>query len=330
MKEIGIIILNWNGADDTIECLESLDASSIYDIYLVDNGSADDSKESIIKYIEGSKYQSKSKVYTRDEFVKPTEGLNFITLDENLGFAGANNYICNIIKDDYKYVMLLNNDTYVVEDVIEKMRDILEKKDYAAITCDIRRYSDHKELWNAGGNFTWYGDRLYFSQKVIDAKIAQGVECIDADFITGCAPIIKGDYIRKYGLFTDRFFHGEEDFNFCKNVKKNGYKCGVYLQGIIYHKVGSSIKGTVNKERERNSHILHYSNRIIDFKLFYGKVRWTLWREMYLFLIFLLRLRSGYTLREACILIKYIRTITNKYDRVDKRLFDKIMSLKYQ
>lgn len=56
MRDIAVIILNWNGEEDTIECLESLDSQSIYDIFLLDNGSRDKSIEAIRIYLEKSKY----------------------------------------------------------------------------------------------------------------------------------------------------------------------------------------------------------------------------------------------------------------------------------
>jgi len=59
---VAIIVLNWNGWQDTIECLESLYQISYpnYEIIVVDNGSKDESIENIKKYCEG-KIKVKSK-----------------------------------------------------------------------------------------------------------------------------------------------------------------------------------------------------------------------------------------------------------------------------
>jgi len=52
---VSIIILNWNGWEDTIECLESLYQITYpnYDVIIVDNGSEDESLEMIRKYCQG-------------------------------------------------------------------------------------------------------------------------------------------------------------------------------------------------------------------------------------------------------------------------------------
>lgn len=329
MNKVALIILDWNGAEDTIECLESLTPESIYDIFLVDNGSTEKNRKKLEEYLAGSKYKDVYGLYDKAGFATSDKLLRYIDMGNNYGFAGGNNYVARRIMWDYPYIMLLNNDTVVLGDVIEKMHDLIEREsDMVSVTCDIRRYADRSELWNAGGNFTWYGDRLYFPQKEIDEKIRSGEEFICADFVTGCALMVKSVYVRAHGLFTDRFFHGEEDFNFCRNVKKNGHKNGVYLQGTILHKVGRSIEGTKNKIRERNSTILHYTNRVIDFKQFYDERKWKAWRRVYLSMVVYSRKRNGYDLKETFSIVKTVEKLSDRFDGVDKRLFERIMSLK--
>ena len=180
-------------------------------------------------------------------------------------------------------------------------------------------------MWNAGGKFTWYGDRKYFSQKQVDNIERKQIDYIEADFITGCALMIDTNYIAQYGLFTDRFFHGEEDFNFCINAKKRGKKLGVDLSVRLYHKVGQSIKTDQSDERHFNVITVHYANRVIDYKYLYTYRKWIFWRTMYLLLVFFKRVIDGMKIKNAYMLIKRVKKISNLYDSIDKTVFDMIM-----
>ena len=77
MKKTVIIILNWNGADDTLACLESmLVHKGNFHALVVDNGSGDDSVERIGQWIAAHKDEISSEI---------------LTLDKNYGFAIGNN-----------------------------------------------------------------------------------------------------------------------------------------------------------------------------------------------------------------------------------------------
>jgi GT2 family glycosyltransferase len=74
--KVSVIILNWNGWEDTIECLESLYQIDYpnYDVVLIDNDSKDDSIQRIRDYSEG-KIKPKSKFYTYNPNNKPIKDL---------------------------------------------------------------------------------------------------------------------------------------------------------------------------------------------------------------------------------------------------------------
>lgn len=324
MNSLAIVILNWNGSEDTIECLKGLQDIKSYDIYLLDNGSHKNQQEKIKNYIKSEQCPVKFKIVNLDDEYNGANAY-YIISDSNMGFAGGNNYIVNKIYKLYSYVLLLNNDTEVPQNTILSMLNTIKKKKCVALTCDIRYYYDKNKLWNAGGKFTWYGDRKYFSQKLVDNIEKKQIGYIEADFITGCALMVDTSYIAQYGLFTDRFFHGEEDFNFCINAKKRGKKLGVDLSVRLYHKVGQSIKIDQSDERHFNVITVHYANRVIDYKHLYTYRKWILWRTMYLLLVFLKRVIDGMKIKNAYMLIKRVKKISNLYNGIDKTAFDMIM-----
>lgn len=331
MKELAIIILNWNGTRDTIECLESLEKSGVYDIFVMDNGSSEEEKNELLNYVKRGKYTNDYVVGKDIESVMENKSaLKVITYKTNLGFAGGNNYIAEKINEYYEYILLLNNDTEVPSKSIESMLQCMKENLYTAITCDIRYFYDKNLLWNAGGKFTFYGERKYYSQKKIDKLKNRGIKHIQVDFITGCAMMVSSAYLKKYGLFTNRFFHGEEDFNFCLKAKRRHARIGVDLDAIIYHKVGRTLRhNSDDKQRVFNSKVLHYSNRAIDYKEFYCKSKWLFWKEIYLFLVFIKRIISDKNLEETYCLIKQIRKHIKFNDKITKAVFDEIMQFKF-
>ena len=159
---VSIIILNWNGWKDTIECLESLYQINYpyFNVILLDNGSEDNSIERIKEYTEGNfhveseffKYSKENKPvkifeYTEEE-IKSLEGIEnefysissnkkliLIKNNKNYGFAEGNNigmrFILNNLNSDY--VLLLNNDTVVDTDFLDELVKVAESEEKIGI-----------------------------------------------------------------------------------------------------------------------------------------------------------------------------------------------------
>lgn len=331
MNELAIIILNWNGHTDTIECIKSIVdyEDNNYPIYLLDNGSRIESVVSLENWITNS-YSYNYRIIDSDDFVVSSQfmnsGLIFIKGKENLGFAKGNNIVWNKIKNDYNYVLLLNNDTIVDSEAITNMIDYMnQNKEVGAASCYINFYSDKAKLWNAGGYFTWYGDRKYYSQKIIDTHKCNGIKSISTPFITGCAMLVRKEVSNDVGIFTEDFFFGEEDFNYCKRLKIQGIKVETILDSVIYHKVGTSIK---KHQKSINSFILHFSNRIINQKKFLSGNKWILWRELYILAISYKVMRTAKNINDVTKTVKNIRYYTSKYNEINFETFKEINSIK--
>ena len=331
-KSLAIIMLNWNGTQDTIESLQSLkDNIETYDIFLLDNASKENQIEQMYAFLKEDHFFN-TVIETTTTFCgkgrnEEPQNLYYIISDENMGFAGGNNYIADQLKQEYDYLLLLNNDTVVVGDAIASMLNLIRAKKHVAVTCDIRYFSEPDVLWNAGGDIMWYGDRKYYPQSMVDEWIRKGIEDINAQFITGCALLIDSEYIRANGLFTDKFFHGEEDYNFCMNVANRGGTLGVDLTAKIYHKVGRSIAKHQNNPKQLRGRVVHYTNRVIDYKHILDGLQWKLWRELYLLLITVKAVFSRNSdLKTAIHVAGKVRSYSNKYDHVRKDVFMEIMS----
>jgi GT2 family glycosyltransferase len=330
MNKLAIILLNWNGHKDTIECIQSIreNENLLYTVFLLDNGSKTESVAYIEKWIR-KEYNFDYNILNLESFNDQIDYSNstlyFIKSSNNLGFAKGNNVIWEKIKNMYEYVMLLNNDTVIEDKAISKMVSYMDKnQNVGVVSCDIRLYKDKEKLWNAGGYFTWYGDRKYYKQRIIDRYKDQDVESIKTPFVTGCAMMVKHTISISIGLFTEKFFFGEEDFNYCKRLKKENISVMSYLNSTIYHKVGTSIR---KNQKNINSYILHFSNRIINQKEFYSKVKWFIWKNLYMIAIFLKVWRTSESISNAFKVIKYIKYYTKNYNSIDYKTFSEINSI---
>ncbi len=322
-----IITLNWEGFEDTAELLGSLlpQLGSEDCFYLLDNASSDECVEKIEFWLEENArgmYQS----MTLDDFANyysynPNYRCIFVKSAENMGFAVGNNFVFDVIKNaGFDYITLINNDTLLSDNTLSELFSAMEKHlEYGVMTGDIRYYDDPSKLWNAGGNFTFYGDKRYFSQRRIDRIKASGAEVIDCEFLTGCFMCARTDILIEHGLFTDKFFFGEDDFNFSLRMKRAGIRLGVALKSVLYHKVSSSVTKISENDDYRN--IVHFTNRIIDQKEFMSPFKWRSFRRLYLGIVMIKMLKNRYGFKTSRRVTSAVSFYSKKYNNVDRDVF---------
>lgn len=307
MKDLAIVLLNYNGSKDTIECIRSLDMCKTkykYDVYIMDNGSIKDELKTLEEYLSN---RIDFKVCTYDEFnEKKLRGNILILSEENAGFARGNNRVILAAYKEYSYVLLLNNDTVVRSDFIEKMLDLMnDNHEIGFASCRIDNYYQPGLLWNCGGVLKLWGVRKYYSEH----ELEQMPEIISAEFITGCALFIRSTVIDEYGVLSDRFFHGEEDFNFCWKMKKNHVKGKCINEALVYHKVSAtSKKGGVQPGKMAG----YYAYRIVDMKQFYTWIVWYMWKTALIQVLKIRWKRTGYLKEDIRKMVDILKRTSQK------------------
>lgn len=284
MNELYIIILNWNGFEDTKQCLISLrnENNLNYTIILVDNHSEEDEYVRLEHYCKQNyslclcydeKLAKKGGNKDDEELLSQVACQDRIILirnSDNLGFAAGNNVALDyVLKRGKKYALLLNNDTEILQGSIERLFNFkLQNPKIAAVVPQIRLYEPPNQIWNCGGRITWYGARFYYYPNADISLVPQeGYKFID--YATGCALLFD---VTQTGKLTERFFFGEEDFEFALRLKKMHLKAACFFPSIIYHKVGSSQKKGVNSYL---GHVcLHYSMRLSDLRAYQNVIIW--------------------------------------------------------
>lgn len=239
LPKVSIIILNWNGWRDTIECLNSLAKIDYpnYEIIVVDNGSTDESVEKLKAQISNLKINNQE------------SQIILIENKENLGFSGGNNIgIKYAMENRANYVLLLNNDTLVESDFLSELTRAGESdKKIGLIGPKIYFYPPDRpaRVWFAGGKINWLktrGSHCDYNQTDEEYKVLSSRPCQKTDYLTGCCLLIKREVIEKIGGLSEDYFLYYEDTDYCLRAREAGRQCAYAPGAAIWHKISQSSK----------------------------------------------------------------------------------------
>lgn len=279
--KVNIIILNWNGWRDTIECLESLlrIAYLNYQIVVIDNNSADGSLEYIKLWADGKLDLWLSPVgKLRDKAFPPvrkplsylehnsgdliTKTLNhkqhfgntpashpliLIQTGKNLGFAGGNNVgITYALDQEADFVWLLNNDAVVESDALSKLLEMAEThKEYSFFGSWIAFYDWPDKLWFGGGTFDRLTGKIgnLFGNQYI-STLHNRDQLAEVSWITGCSLLVSRKVLEEIGLLDESFFLYSEETEWQLRTNPKKPKALLLNTPLVYHKVGRATGST--------------------------------------------------------------------------------------
>ena len=221
---VSIIVLNWNGLEDTIECLESLRKMTYpnYEIVIVDNASS-----------------GNDVVVLKERY---GDYIHIIANDKNYGFAEGNNIgIRYALAKQSDYVFMLNNDTIVDANFLAELVRVAEEDDKSGILGGkIYYYASPNRFQSVGGRIYWWLG--YIADISGRDDVEQFERVAEQDYVYGTAMLIKRQVIEKVGLLDSYLFFGMEDYDYCARAKKAGFKV-LYVPGAkVWHKQGASRK----------------------------------------------------------------------------------------
>jgi GT2 family glycosyltransferase len=221
---IHVIILNWNGREVIVPCIESLRRISRprLDIIVVDNGSTDGSADIV-----------------RERFPE----VELIENGENLLFARGNNIgIERALEKGGNHILLLNNDTEVDEDFAEAMIGPFEDRSVGIVGPKIYYHDDPERIWFGGGEFVpLLGIPRHRNIRKLEGSVSQGDPM--TQWVSGCAMLIRRKVIEEIGMLDPSYKIYCEDVDFCLRAKGAGWKIRYESRAVVWHKVSSSSGG---------------------------------------------------------------------------------------
>ncbi len=281
LPEVVLSILNWNGWQDTLECLESvrkLDYSN-YLVVVVDNGSSNESLKELRAWARAHFREGEVFVEYRREVAlaggdpaseedleRCASSPRLVLVDnaENLGFAGGNNVAIQYAlrrPQPADYILLLNNDATIQANCLDHLLDA-DRKTQAGIVGAVimERGSGHIQFAGGVGSFPLL--RLFFQPFLTFQSVVPNpeVEFQLSFYVMGAALLVRRDVLeavyRSTGhyLDDDLFLYWEE-VDFCGQARKLGYKSVVANRALVYHGEAASSGGRYNPIA------YYYSNR---------------------------------------------------------------------
>lgn len=247
-----IILVNWNGKDDTLECLASLRRQTYASrrILVVDNASTDGSAQAI------------HSLYPEAELLE---------LPENRRFAGGNNAgIRRALEAGAEYVLLLNNDTTADGDMVRNLvRAIRSWPGAGMVAPKIYYHTTPGLLWYAGGVISfWTGTMRHTGIREEDR--GQHDTPGETGYASGCCLMVSREVIEQIGLLDESYFIYAEDADWSIRARRAGYKILYEPTARLWHKISVSAGGHLSSFKLRHKFLS-------NFRFFSRHARWYHW-----------------------------------------------------
>jgi GT2 family glycosyltransferase len=268
---LGVVLVNWNRWQDTIECLESLLRSPHpLHVVVVDNASADGSVEKIAAWAQGQLPASVANPemarYSQPPLEKPLPvtildsvtahspgssagpGLTLVHSGGNLGFAGGNNVGLRLLMADRRVNLfwLLNNDTVVAPDAVTALVDSMTRSPGIGMCGTVVRFYHRPDQVQAlgGSRFSPLTGQSAGLGAGSSGNIAAGADIAAAmDYVLGASLAVSRAFLETVGLMEERYFLYFEEIDWAVRNRRvqHPLATGFAAGATVYHKEGGSI-----------------------------------------------------------------------------------------
>lgn len=222
MSKVFIVIVTWNGLQDTLECLQSLNRLDHENrhVIVVDNASIDNSAQVIrAKYPHITLFRS----------------------EINLGYSGANNLALRYALEQHSdYAWLVNNDTIVAPESLSRLVARAEQhENLGLISPVIHCYYKRESVQRSGTGYLV--DRSTQRVSPVHKPLAWGDEKLSNLVLWGTALLLKCDAVRRIGFLDDRYFAYWEDVDYSLRALDAGFQTFIEPNAVVYHKGARSL-----------------------------------------------------------------------------------------
>jgi len=225
-----LVVLNWNGYEDTHECLLSLRDLNYprYNILVVDNGSSDDSPKLIAEQ-------------------HPEVGM--IRCEQNLGIAyGYNRGIEAALKFGADHIVVMNNDLVFDQNFLSNMIQTVQRWPKCGVVMPkIFYYEAPDVIWSAGGRARWMATNILMRGRKQKDK-AEFQTSVPIDYAPSCCLLLTREVCEKVA-FDEAYFFYFDDWDFSLQVRSLGLKIIFDADAHLWHKVSRSTQNSPNSLR---------------------------------------------------------------------------------
>lgn len=290
-----ILILNWNGWADTIECLESVFHSDYpdFEVVVCDNDSSDNSMAFIKDWADGIGHERTgsqgrlchldaspvgkpiayrelvARAGVADGHGQPHSdvALTLIQTGGNLGFAGGNNVGLRyaLAQADCAYVWLLNNDTVIEPDALSRLVAQLGQEPEAGMCGSTLRYFHAPETIQAMGGAT-YNKWTGLSREIGNGQVWEGTPSTRGvkgalSYVSGASMLVTRQFLSEVGLMCEEYFLYFEELDWA--LRARGKFTLTYApDSIVYHKEGATIGSGKSAKRSVVAEFYSFNNRL--------------------------------------------------------------------
>jgi GT2 family glycosyltransferase len=243
---LGVIVLNWNDAEDTRDCLRSIATwRSEPFVWVVDNDSADGAGEIAVEFADA----------------------RLIRSPVNRGFAGGNNLALEqAVNANCAFALLLNNDARIAQSDLDRLiAAIVADPSIGVIGPVLRDHRPPHRLLSAGGRDI---ARYTLSH---DLELPPGLDLKEVAYVPGTVALIRSALLQKVGLLDERYFFGGEMADLCERARQAGFRSVIHTQAQAFHDLGRS------SQMRDSLHVYYvFRNRFLFIRKFRSNRRWSL------------------------------------------------------
>jgi len=212
-----IVILNWNNAPDTIATVQAIQNWQALrpTIWIVDNGSQDDSVEQIRHWCPG---------------------VRLLLSPHNLGFAAGNNLAVRQALDEGQGTafLLLNNDAMIDEEGARRLLETLQGSGAGIVGPLLRDPPPAARLQATGGRSPMMRVNTHMQE------IPNQAEPYEVDYVPGTAILVAREVFERVGMLDEAYFISGEIADFCLRARRGGFRPLIDPRVTVYHDTGRS------------------------------------------------------------------------------------------
>ena len=259
--QVFIVVLNWNNAPDTIECLESIFRlnNDNFQVVVCDNASTDNSLELILNWL--TKHRRTVNEVSETGLAQIKSKLNADTVviknKENYGYAGGNNrglgYVLSVGSEN-DFVWIVNNDTTFHPEALNALKkDAVQRPEVNFFGSTILSYDKRDLIQTQGGDrfYPWFAMSHHIGEgRKLEDQLPQATVEEMMTYIVGASVFARFSAVEKLGFMEERYFLYFEEIDWATRARRLGMRLGYVPASLVYHKEGATIGSSTFAHRK--------------------------------------------------------------------------------